>query len=112
MSSKTLERHSGAPDWLWYLGVPLVGAVLWLLYGQLVPFSEWITGLLPVSRTSHTGEAIAFFVYDVTKVLLLLTGIVFVTGVLRSWFSPEKTRAILVGKRQILAIRSRLFLAF
>jgi uncharacterized protein len=37
----------------------------------------------------------------VPKVLLLLTGIVFVTGVLRSWFSPEKTRAILAGKRQI-----------
>ncbi|REC53444.1 permease, partial [Rhodosalinus sediminis] len=32
--------------------------------------------------------------------LLLLTGIVFVTGVLRSWFSPEKTRAILAGKNQ------------
>ena len=101
MSGETLERHSGAPDWLRYLGLPLVGVVLWLLYVQLVPFSEWITGLLPVSRTSHTGEAIAFFVYDVPKVLLLLTGIVFVTGVLRSWFSPEKTRAILAGKRQI-----------
>ena len=101
MSSKTLERHSAATDGVWYLGVPLAGVVLWLLYGQLVPFSEWITGLLPVTRTSHTGEAIAFFVYDVPKVLLLLTGIVFVTGVLRSWFSPEKTRAILAGKRQI-----------
>ena len=101
MSSKTLERHSVATDWFWYLGVPLAGVVLWLLYGQLVPFSEWITGLLPVARESHTGEAIAFFVYDVPKVLLLLTGIVFVTGVLRSWFSPEKTRAILAGKRQI-----------
>jgi len=101
VSSKTLERHSVATDWFWYLGVPLAGVVLWLLYGQLVPFSEWITGLLPVARESHTGEAIAFFVYDVPKVLLLLTGIVFVTGVLRSWFSPEKTRAILAGKRQI-----------
>ena len=35
------------------------------------------------------------------KVLLLLTVIVFVTGVLRSWFSPEKTRAILAGKREV-----------
>ena len=69
MSSKTLERHSAATDWFWYLGVPLAGVVLWLLYGQLVPFSELITGLLPVTRTSHTGEAIAFFVYDVPKVL-------------------------------------------
>ncbi|MBD3762856.1 MAG: permease [Thioclava sp.] len=93
--------HGGAPDWLWYVGVPAVGAVLYLLYGQLIPISEWVTALFPVARDSHTGEAIAFFVYDVPKVLLLLTGIVFVTGVLRSWFSPEKTRAILAGKNQI-----------
>jgi len=93
--------HRGAHDWAWYVGVPAVAAVLYLAYTQLIPFSEWITVLFPVARYSHTGEAIAFFVYDVPKVLLLLTGIVFVTGVLRSWFSPEKTRAILTGKRQI-----------
>ncbi len=93
--------HRGAPDWLWYVGVPFVGVVLYLLYGQLIPISEWVTSLFPVSPDSHTGQAIAFFVYDVPKVLLLLTGIVFVTGVLRSWFSPEKTRTILAGKREI-----------
>ncbi|SNS91102.1 permease [Antarctobacter heliothermus] len=94
-------HHHRAPDWLWYVGVPLVATLGWLIYGQLIPMSEWVTALFPVARDSHTGEAIAFFVYDVPKVLLLLTGIVFVTGVLRSWFSPEKTRAILAGKRQI-----------
>ena len=93
--------HRGAPDWLWYAGVPVVGVILYLLYGKLIPISEWVTSLFPVSRDSHTGEAIAFFVYDVPKVLLLLIGIVFITGVLRSWFSPEKTRAILAGKREI-----------
>ncbi len=93
--------HRGTPDWLWYVGVPAAGMVLYLLYGQLIPISEWVTALFPVARDSHTGEAIAFFVYDVPKVLLLLTGIVFVTGVLRSWFSPEKTRTILAGKREI-----------
>ncbi|MDQ2093373.1 permease [Rhodalgimonas zhirmunskyi] len=102
----TIETHQPpagreAPDWLWYIGVPVAGVVLWLVYGQLIPFSEWATGLFPVERDSHTGEAIAFFLYDVPKVLLLLTGIVFITGVLRSWFSPEKTRAILAGKREI-----------
>jgi len=102
----TTETHGadvsrGAPDWLWYVGVLAAGAVWWLLYSQLIPFSEWVTSLFPVARDSHTGEAIAFFVYDTPKVLLLLTLIVFVTGVLRSWFSPEKTRAILAGKREI-----------
>jgi len=94
-------RHS-APAGLWYAGVLAAAFAWWLVYGQLIPFSEWVTSLFPVARDSHTGEAIAFFVYDVPKVLLLLTGIVFVTGVLRSWFSPEKTRAILAGKREIL----------
>jgi len=103
----TTETHDiGHPgyttDWRWYVGVPAAGLIGWLMYGQLIPFSEWATSLLPVARDSHTGEAIAFFVYDVPKVLLLLSVIVFVTGVLRSWFSPEKTRAILAGKREIL----------
>ncbi len=92
----------GAPDWLWYAGLPVAGLIWYVLYGQLIQFSEWVTSLFPVPRDSHTGEAIAFFVYDVPKVLLLLTAIVFVTGVLRSWFSPEKTRAILAGKREII----------
>ena len=95
----TAPRH--APDWLWYVGVPVAGVIWYVLYAQLIPFSEWVTALLPVARDSHSGEAIAFFVYDVPKVLLLLALIVFVTGVLRSWFSPEKTRAILAGKREI-----------
>ncbi|WP_180903378.1 permease [Martelella soudanensis] len=85
----------------WYLGIAGASVIWWLAYGQLIAFSEWATTLFPVDRQSHTGEAIAFFFYDVPKVLLLLTGIVFVTGVLRSWFSPEKTRALLAGRRQI-----------
>jgi len=103
VTTETHEHHAprGLPDWAWYVGVPVAAVVWWLVYGQLIPFSEWATSLFPVARDSHTGEAIAFFIYDVPKVLLLLTGIVFVTGVLRSWFSPEKTRAILAGKNQI-----------
>lgn len=97
-----LGHHEANTDWHWYIGVPAAGLIGWLIYGQLIPFSEWATSLVPVARNSHTGEAVAFFVYDVPKVLLLLTAIVFITGVLRSWFSPEKTRAILAGKREIL----------
>ncbi len=96
------DHHDSTTDWQWYLAVLAAALVGWLVYGQLIPFSEWATSLLPISRHSHTGEAVAFFFYDVPKVLLLLTAIVFVTGVLRSWFSPEKTRAILAGKREII----------
>lgn len=101
MTAKTQDLPHQMPDWVWYVGTAMVAAIWWAVYHQLVPFSEWVTSLFPVARDSHTGAAIAFFVYDVPKVLILLTGIVFVTGVLRSWFSPEKTRAILAGKREI-----------
>lgn len=104
MTTDTFDTRAGqkTPDWLWYSGLLLATVLGWLMYGQLIPFSEWVTSFFPVARDSHTGEAIAFFVYDVPKVLLLLIGIVFVTGVLRSWFSPEKTRTILAGKSAIL----------
>ncbi|QCO57810.1 permease (plasmid) [Pseudorhodobacter turbinis] len=100
--TQDIKPDHARSDWRWYAGLAAAGGVWLLLYRQLVPFSEWATALFPVARNSHTGEAIAFFIYDVPKVLLLLTLIVFITGVLRSWFSPEKTRAILSGKREIL----------
>ncbi len=100
--SQQADRPEAAPAWMWHAGVAVAAVLWWLAYGQLVPFSEAVTALFPVDRASHAGEAIAFFVYDVPKVLLLLTAIVFATGVLRSWFSPEKTRAMLAGRREIL----------
>nr|WP_321458296.1 permease [uncultured Cohaesibacter sp.] len=75
-------------------------ALWWIIYSLLIPFSEAVTALFPVERHSHAGEAIAFFFYDVPKVLMLLTLIVFAMGIVRSWFSPEKTRAVLSGKRE------------
>jgi len=82
------------------LGVVAFAVVWWVVYHQLIPFSEFVTSLFPVDRHSHTGEAIAFFFYDVPKVMMLLTLIVFAMGVVRSWFSPEKTRALLSGRRE------------
>jgi hypothetical protein len=46
---------------------------------------------------THWGEALQFFLYDTPKVLLLLTGIVFVMGMVNSYFTPERTRALLAG---------------
>ncbi|MBD3738899.1 MAG: permease [Pseudomonas balearica] len=92
--------HRGAPVWLWHSGVLGFVAIWYAVYGQLIPFSEWIASLFPVDRHSHTGEAIAFFFYDVPKVMMLLSLIVFAMGVVRSWFSPEKTRTLLSGKRE------------
>ena len=99
MQAQEIPKTS-TPAWVWSAGVAAFVALWWLVYGQLIPFSEWLVGLLPVDRASHTGEALAFFFYDVPKVMMLLALIVFAMGVVRSFFSPEKTRALLSGKRE------------
>ncbi len=45
------------------------------------------------------GEALYFFVYEVPKVLLLLTAVVFVMGIMHTFISAERTRALLSGRR-------------
>ena len=77
----------------------MVAAAVWLgLYQLLVPFSEAVVAWLPVQRQSHLGNSLQFFFYDTPKVLLLLTGVVFVMGMINTWFTPERTRALLAGR--------------
>jgi uncharacterized membrane protein YraQ (UPF0718 family) len=85
---------------LWIAGV-VASLGLWVaLYSQLLPFSQWAVGLLPLTVGGHAYRAIEFFIYDTPKVLLLLTLVVFGMGVVRSFFSPERTRALLAGRRE------------
>lgn len=72
-------------------------------YQTLMPVSEALAALLPVERSSHLGGALQFFFYDTPKVLLLLTGVVFVMGMVNSYFTPERTRALLAGRTEGLA---------
>lgn len=82
----------------------LVALLLWLgLYQALIPLSEALVAALPVARDSHLGGALQFFFYDTPKVLLLLTGIVFVMGMINSYFTPERTRALLAGRTEGVA---------
>jgi uncharacterized membrane protein YraQ (UPF0718 family) len=80
-----------------------VGLILWYtVYSQLESFSHYFAySLLGIQTGTHLGEAIQFFVYDTPKVMMLLTLIVFVIGMLRSFFTQERTRKYLAGKREI-----------
>jgi uncharacterized membrane protein YraQ (UPF0718 family) len=82
----------------------LVAAILWwVLYQSLIPASEALVVALPVDRASALGGALQFFLYDTPKVLLLLTAVVFVMGMINSYFTPESTRALLAGKTEGVA---------
>ena len=73
-----------------------VGIAVYLFLERGV--NGFIYDVLDMDRASHFTEALRFFLFEVPKVLLLLTGIVFVVGIIRSFFSPEKTRKALEGK--------------
>jgi hypothetical protein len=73
----------------------------WLLYRSLAPFSRWMAyDVFSLTRGSRFASAVEFFVFDTPKVLLLLTLVVFGVGVARSFFTPDRARRILAGKRE------------
>ncbi|MGC4067177.1 MAG: permease [Polyangiaceae bacterium] len=84
------------------LGALGIGA-WWLIYVRLERFSKWFTyALLGFDPKSHLASAVAFFVFEVPKVLMLLLLVVFGVGIARSFFTPERTRRILAGKAEFL----------
>ena len=94
----TLNRSQQLLRWC---VVVALGAALWVLaYSHLIPFANGALALLGLTRETRLGEAVHFFLYDTPKVLLLLTGIVFVMGIVQTFFAPERTRALLSGKRE------------
>ena len=78
-----------------------LAAVLWLAaYNLIKPLADWVAyTALNLGRDSHLGQSLAFFLYDVPKILLLLSGMIFIISIIRTFFSPERTRALLGGKR-------------
>ena len=72
-----------------------LAAVIWvILYLNLQPIADWITyTLLGLSADTHLGVAVNFFIYDTPKLLLLLSGMIFVITALQTFVNTEKVRA-------------------
>lgn len=83
----------------WALHAGLL-ALWFALYLNLTELADAAFALTPLERGTHLGEALHFFIYDTPKVLLLLTLVVFVMGIVRSYFSPERTRALLAARSE------------
>lgn len=95
------QSGSGKPKFHEVLGALAAVAAWWLVYRHLEPLAKWFTyGLLSMRPGSHLGSAVEFFVFEAPKVLMLLGLIVFGVGIIRSFFTPERTRKILAGRRE------------
>lgn len=93
MFIELLKRY---PAWI----LPALAVVWWLVYGQLQNWSVAVVTHLGITPDTPLFDALSFFFYDVPKILLLLLAITFVMGVVNSYFTPEKTRALLSGKHE------------
>jgi uncharacterized membrane protein YraQ (UPF0718 family) len=97
----TLSPVSTSPNKRLLVTLAVV-VIAWLAaYNIVQPLADWISySALGLARDSRLGESVAFFLYDVPKILLLLSGMVFAISIVRTFFSPERTRALLGGKRE------------
>jgi hypothetical protein len=70
---------------------------------MLKVISQYITySLLNLEHGSHLADAVDFFVYDTIKIFLLLSVIIFIVSIIRSFFPPEKTKQILSHKKEFI----------
>jgi uncharacterized membrane protein YraQ (UPF0718 family) len=73
---------------------------IWIIiYINLESLTNFMVfSLMGLEQGTHLTESIWFLIFEVPKVLLLLVLIIFIVGIVRSYFSPEKTRKALEGK--------------
>jgi len=65
----------------------------------LTAFLKWLFGLFGVGKgffeSEHYQGAVNFFFYDTMKIFLMLSVIIFIVSVIRSFFPPERTKKLL-----------------
>lgn len=97
---KSIREPVFIPSWV---KVGLTAIIWYLLYKNLAVIANWVTyDLLGFSLGSHIGSAVEFFIFEVPKVLMLLVVVVYGVGIVRTFFTPERTRSLLAGKKESL----------
>jgi uncharacterized protein len=96
----TLDLHPARRFHLPLKVTVAIAVVAWLVaWFAEAPLSDWLAfTVFGLERGSHFGEAIAFFLLDVPKVLLMLLGIITVVTLIRGFFPPERVRVALAGR--------------
>lgn len=95
MSAPVTRTRSGR-----LVGTLALGGLAWgAAYAVNERVWPWLLGWTGLDLNSRWGSSIEFFVYDSVKILLLLVGMVFVIGMLRTALRAERVRTFLEGRR-------------
>ena len=66
-------------------------------------FSDWLVyGLIKLKQGTLLAEALNFFVYDTIKIFILLSVVIFIVAIVRTFLNPDKIRQILAHKNKYL----------
>lgn len=81
--------------------IPLVLLPVWYMtYHHLQAMTDWlIDSQFGLAKNEQFTEAMRFFIFEFPKVMLLLTLIIFFVGIIRTYFTPERTRKALEGRK-------------
>ncbi|RPI17724.1 MAG: permease [Ignavibacteriae bacterium] len=80
--------------------IPLLLLPVWILiYFNLdSSIKYFVYSIINLPLENKFSDAVFFFIFESIKVLLLLVIVIFFISIIRSYFSPEKTRKFLEGK--------------
>ncbi len=96
------ELHSpkhGRPALIYGIAGIFLSIIWYLLYSSLHRLTETVSfTLLGLTPGSRVGEAVSFFLYDTPKVFMLLFLVIFAMGIIRTFFTVDRTRKIIAGK--------------
>lgn len=73
---------------------------------KMEPLSQGVHFLLQklgIDTSQKLGESIHFFIYDVIKIFILLSVLIFIISYIQHFFPPEKTKRILSRFRGVVA---------
>ena len=95
-----VARRVHVPFWV----TVAIGVTAWLIvWILLAPAVDWLTtDVLGLDTSDGFGASLAFFLFDLPKVLLLLVGVVTAVSFLRSFVSPERVRRTLAGRNVVV----------
>ncbi len=87
-------------DSIW---LPIIWIPVWILiYFNLQRFVDVLVDqILKLDPSLHFTESLRFFLFEVPKVLMLLVLIIFFVGIIRTFFTTERTRKALEGRKTI-----------
>ena len=96
ISVSTILKNLKADIWFPFFLLP----VWYIIYHNLQFVADWlIDSVFRMPSGAHLTDALRFFIFEVPKVMMLLILIIFFVGIIRTYFTPERTRKALEGKK-------------